>query len=275
MFTFGSGMEARMNLEKLLKKEKEDIENMLLEVETYIEKCDKVLNTYHLTCSSSHGTLQYLLNGSYVSKKDLSMVKLVAQLDYYKQIVIELKKRERVINRVLKQCDNSKLDQIYLHQCEGRRKIVTPIQEPKEIFIQRWMNEEYEASDRWDDDKNFFYTLKGEKVRSKAEKIIADELANYDVPYKYEYPLKLTVGKQIKIFRPDFIVLNCESRKEYILEHLGMMDKLSYYNFNLNKLHVFEQNGYLLGINLLITHETSDSPIDVLTLRKYIEEYFI
>ena len=121
-----------MNLEKLLKKEKEDIENMLLEVETYIEKCDKVLNTYHLTCSSSHGTSQYLLNGSYVSKKDLSMVKLVAQLDYYKQIVIELKKRERVINRVLKQCDNSKLDQIYLHQCEGRRKIVTDIRIYKE-----------------------------------------------------------------------------------------------------------------------------------------------
>ena len=29
-----------------------------------------------------------------------------------------------------------------------RRKIVTPIQEPKEMFIQRWMNEEYDASDR-------------------------------------------------------------------------------------------------------------------------------
>lgn len=150
MPTPGSGMEKRMNIEKILKKEKEDIEKMLLKMETYIEKYDNVLNTYHLTCSSSHGTSQYLLNGSYVSKKDLSIVKLVAQLDYYKQIIIELKKRERVINRVLKQCDYSKIDQIYLRQCEGRRKIVTPIQEPKEMFIQRWINEEYEASERWD-----------------------------------------------------------------------------------------------------------------------------
>ena len=117
--------------------------------------------------------------------------------------------------------------------------------------------------------------MKGEKVRSKAEKIIADELNAFNIPYRYEYPLEIFVGKQKKTFRPDFLVLNRRTRKEYVIEHLGMMDKIGYYNNNLNKIGILEQNGYLLGVNLLILHETSDSPINILTFRRYVEEYLI
>ena len=60
----------------------------------------------------------------------------------------------------------------------------------------------------------------------------------------------------------------------YMLEHLGMMDKTNYYNSSLNKLEIYEQNGYLLGKNLLILHETSEAPINVSVLRNYIDEYF-
>ena len=73
----------------------------------------------------------------------------------------------------------------------------------------------------------------------------------------------------------NFLVLNRRTRKEYVIEHLGMMDKIGYYNYNLNKIGILEQNGYLLGVNLLILHETSDSPINILTFRRYVEEYLI
>lgn len=124
-------------------------------------------------------------------------------------------------------------------------------------------------------DRQIFYSIKGERIRSKAEKIIADELmANY-IPYRYEYPLQLKVGNQTKIFRPDFIALNVRTQREYILEHLGMMNKYGYNNSSIGKIGVYEKNGYMLSKNMLITHETYDTPIDIVVLRQYIEEYLL
>lgn len=40
--------------------------------------------------------------------------------------------------------------------------------------------------------------IKGERGRSKSEKIIADELARCDIPYKYEYPLRIKDGNKDK-----------------------------------------------------------------------------
>ena len=49
-----------------------------------------------------------------------------------------------------------------------------------------------------------YYTIKGERVRSKSEKIIADELYRYQIPYKYEFPLTLaTHNRNIQLY-PDF-----------------------------------------------------------------------
>ena len=257
-----------------LKIEKEELEKIINNLKRRIDKNLEFSRNYRLSCSDSHKVPQYFINGKYVSKKNLDVVKKIAQLDYDKKILKELVKKHNAIQKLLQYCEKNTIDQIYLKQCAGRRKIVTPIQEPTDSFVKNWIAEKYEPSDRWEDDK-LFYTLKGEKVRSKAEKIIADELNVFNVPYRYEYPLEILVGKQRKIFRPDFLVLNRRTRKEYVIEHLGMMDKIGYYNNNLNKIGILEQNGYLLGVNLLILHETSDSPINILTFRRYVEEYLI
>ena len=263
-----------MDLYNELKIEKEELEKKMNDLKRRIDKDLELSRNCRLSCSDSHKVPQYFINGKYVSKKNLNLVKKVAQLDYDRKMLKELEKKHNAIQKVLQYFESNTIDQIYLKQCAGRRRIVTPIQEPSDSFIKTWMAEEYEPSDQWEEDK-FFYALKGEKVRSKAEKIIADELNAFNIPYRYEYPLEIFVGKQKKTFRPDFLVLNRRTRKEYVIEHLGMMDKIGYYNNNLNKIGILEQNGYLLGVNLLILHETSDSPINILTFRRYVEEYLI
>lgn len=264
-----------MNILKELQIEKEKTEQQIQELKQYIEKYGELSAKYKLTCSSSHNIPQYFINGKYVTKKDLKLVKTVAQIHYSQRVLNELERKAKDLRRLLQHYEDDALDQIYMKQCDGRKKIVEPVQEPKEQFIRSWKSEKYEPFEKWEDSKTFFYTIHGEKVRSKAEKMIADEFASYNIPYKYEYPLELKVGKQKKIFRPDFIVLNCNTRKEFIVEHLGMMDKFGYYNASLNKIGVLEQNGYLFGKNLLILHETSENPIDILTLRKYIENFLL
>ena len=68
-------------------------------------------------------------------------------------------------------------------------------------------------------------TEKGESVKSKSEKIIADKLNMMNIPYCYEVPLYL---KGYGYVKPDFKVLNVATRKEYYWEHYGMMDNKDY-----------------------------------------------
>lgn len=122
-------------------------------------------------------------------------------------------------------------------------------------------------------DKTEYYTTNNERVRSKSEKIIADELHMKHIPYKYEMPIQLVNrGRIIQIY-PDFTVLNKNTGKKWIIEHLGMMDKESYYENAMYKLDLYERNGWLQGKNLILLHESSVSPLNTVVVKQYIEEY--
>ena len=126
-----------------------------------------------------------------------------------------------------------------------------------------------------EDDNSEFYTIRKERVRSKSELIIADELYRYGIPYRYEKPLILeNRGRPVK-FRPDFTIMNKTGGKILIFEHLGMLDKPDYVEKNINKIDIYEKNGFLLGDNLIVTHETGKTPLSRGVLDSYIEKYLI
>lgn len=251
------------------------IERQMETLKNDMAKQRKIAGDAELVCSSSHGVPQYFVNGEYVSKKNLSRVRAIAQLDYDERVLGELDRKLKAVAKLENCYKDDAIKGVYSNLCKGRRDVIVPVIAPDDEYVSAWMAEPYEPYDRWDDVATEFYSVKGERVRSRAEKMIADELAAYNVPYKYEYPLELMNGRQTKIYRPDFLALNRRTREEFVLEHLGMMDKLGYYNSNLNKIDVMEHNGYLLGVNLLILHETSESPISIPVVRRYIEEYLI
>ena len=127
------------------------------------------------------------------------------------------------------------------------------------------------------DDSNMteFFTIKGERVRSKSELIIADELYRYNVPYHYEMPLELQNRGRTIMLRPDFTVIGRTSGSRYVYEHLGMMVEPSYVASSIRKLDLYERNGYMLGKNLILTHETKLSPLSVGVVDSYIENFFL
>ena len=110
------------------------------------------------------------------------------------------------------------------------------------------------------------------QVRSKSEKIIADTLERRGIPYKYEYPLKLKSGF---IIYPDFLILNKRTRKEYYLEHLGMIDDTDYVKNAFRRIEEMQRQGIIIGKKLLITAETSDEPLDIRILNKLIGEFLL
>ena len=116
------------------------------------------------------------------------------------------------------------------------------------------------------------YTNKGERVRSKSEKIIADMLNRYEIPYRYEYPIYLRRLGQIY---PDFTVLDVKKRKQIYWEHFGMMDNNDYCEKALRKLDIYMKNDILIGDTLIFTHETSKHPLETAVIDKLIHKYFM
>ncbi len=117
-----------------------------------------------------------------------------------------------------------------------------------------------------------YYADNGVRVRSKSEIIIANMLENTGVPYKYECPLDLAAKGTVS---PDFTCLNVRTRKEYIWEHFGMMDDEEYANKNVQKINAYEEKGYICGVNLIMTFETSRVPVNTNVVREMIERFLL
>ena len=114
--------------------------------------------------------------------------------------------------------------------------------------------------------------MNGERVRSKSEVIIADALERSGIPYKYECPRELSDGGQ-RVY-PDFTCLNLRTRKEVLWEHLGMMDNPEYASMAVKKFSSYLKNGFVLGVNLIVSMECSDKPLNQTEVRKIIQGIF-
>lgn len=214
-------------------------------------------------------------SGKYLKKKEIAVASSLANKEYSQKLLPLLHALLNNVTTLLGIYENYKLEQIYDNLCDGRKRLITSLFPLEEETICNWLAEEYISKPFPEDNLTEFYTFNGERVRSKSEKMIADEFFRYQIPYKYEHPLNLIVWGRETTFYPDFTVFSRRTGKEIIVEHLGMMDDGNYVANAMRKLELYEKNGYLLGKNLLIFHETSESPLSIKIMQQYINEYMI
>ena len=113
-------------------------------------------------------------------------------------------------------------------------------------------------------------TEKGERVRSKSEKILADFFYRNNISYKYEKPLNLS---GYGIVYPDFTFLSRKLRKEIYWEHEGMMDKPEYAIKAVKKLNSYQMNGILPGERLILTFETEQDVLNTRIVSELADKY--
>ncbi|MDR1881957.1 MAG: AAA family ATPase, partial [Prevotella sp.] len=101
----------------------------------------------------------------------------------------------------------------------------------------------------WYDNGLIHVTTKGEKVRSKSEVIIANELYHADIKYVYEKELPLSDGTK---WHPDF-TLRLKNGEEIYWEHLGMLGNRNYNNRWEYKKEIYAKNGITESNGKLIT----------------------
>ena len=201
------------------------------------------------------------------------MVQRLCQKDYDEKVLRaakrELKQLEK-LNALYEDRREPICNAVYESLAEARRKFIDPISLSDEEYVKQWEAVDYERKG-FREDAPEFYTEKGERVRSKTEILIANALKKYDVPYRYEYPLKL---EGYGLIHPDFTVLNVRRRKEICFEHMGMMDDEIYREDALRRILAYEKNGIFPGDGLVLTHETAKSPINSRIIEKVILQYF-
>lgn len=247
----------------------------LKDIEKQITDIIKDAPDEKLRCVNSKGYYQYYVGETYLGKDKRDYAKQIAKKEYCVKLKRVLNEYIKILQKASDLYQKEKLGTVYKNLYPGRKRLVEPLIKPVEEIIDEFEKIEYEGKSFDKENTTEFYTIKGERVRSKSEKIIADELHRYGIPYKYEMPLELNNWNRKVVIYPDFTALNCRTGKRWIVEHFGMMDKPSYYENALYKLDTYEKNDILLGESLILFHETSTNPLSISVVRKYIELYLL
>ena len=152
-----------------------------------------------------------------------------------------------------------------------RQLLVTPIEPIWEKELVRWYDSEYHGKEFYEGTAEIV-TEKGERVRSKSEKILADYFYRNNILYQYEKPLYL---KGYGTIYPDFTFLSKKTRKEIYWEHEGMMDKPEYAKSTVKKIESYQRNGIHLGERLILTFETELTVLNSQIVEELVEKYLV
>lgn len=227
-------------MERRILQRMEQLEN----IKKSLEKRLQGAQIRNVGCKNIRGHYRYYLDQKYVGKQEMAELKQLVQLEYYAKLLPEIEHQIVKLKKALVNIDETKLEKIYNEMHPGKRKLITSGIMSREEKIRRFEGEAYESKPI-DDERNEFYTNKGERVRSKSEKIIADHFERRGILYRYEKPLYL------------------------------MMDDSVYYNATLRKLDIYEKNDILLGRDLLVFHETGKRALNMKKVDKYIQQYLV
>lgn len=209
----------------------------------------------------------------YIKKENLSLVKALAQKQYYMLVEPVLKRNLGLLKNVMDQYHPEEIQKIYESISQKRVSFIKPLTKTLEEQIRQWMEEKYEKNNCYPENLRY-QTEQGEMVRSKSEVIIANILYQHkkNILYKYERPLEVLIGGRIKIIYPDFTILNLHTGKIVYWEHAGKMDDPHYANEFIKKVNTYVENNILPGRDVVFSYETIENSLEISVIKKMVDE---
>ena len=263
-------------IERILEQEIHQLESNIKFLEKRMEKSPEG----RLQIGHCKGCVQYYCfseksettkrHGKYIKKENMILAEQLAQKDYDKRLLQQLKEKYRKIKKAYEIYEKADCSDVYENLHADRKKLVKPLYISNEEYAKRWQEVTYQKKP-FQEGVAEIYTVKGERVRSKSEKILADTFEREGIPYRYEAPVILPKSGN-RIIHPDFSLLNVRTRSEYYLEHLGKMDDPEYAANAVRRIEDMGKNGIILGKNLLLTAETMNCPLDIRYVYALIRE---
>ena len=181
------------NLKESLLKEQSRLEKILRKAEKQLK--DAPQGTMRL--SSSKKQVQYYhcmpgekKNGRYLPKTEEQLIQRLAQKSYDEKVVKLAGKRLAQIRKITRDYEEDEIEKLFSDEHIERKKLISPIIPTWEQRVEKWVSEDYIGKE-FQEGTPVILTEKGERVRSKSEKILADYFYRNKIAYKYESPLHL------------------------------------------------------------------------------------
>lgn len=262
------------------------LKEMLLKERTRLQKIEeKIRNQLKdapegtLRISKSNNHIQYYhckeeiprKNGIYLHKTEEELVHQLAQKGYNEKVLRLVEKRLRQISRIAEEYQDDEIEKIFLREHKLRQKLICPVESTWKQQLEQWMKEEYEGKG-FKEGNPIIYSDRGERVRSKSEKILADYFYHNNIPYKYEKPLRLA---GYGVVYPDFTFLSRRTGREIYWEHEGRMDDPNYAKSAIKKIESYENNGIHIGERLILTFETESMVLSRKSIERNVKRFML
>ena len=149
--------------------------------------------------------------------------------------------------------------------------LISPGLRPLNQLAREWMEKPYERNNKYPEDLRFSTVVPNLYVRSKAEADLVSRFMHFGVPFHYEEIQR--IGREELAI--DFTLLNVRAGRKLYWDHRGMADDPDY----LKKTHYCEklylEAGIIPWVNMIVTAETKDSPLDIQWVDKLIDFYLL
>ena len=259
-----------------------DIKNELIKLKRLYKKLIEQNNKYldldckgYVSRSKRDGNFYFYQNlhkdgkliRKYIKNEDKNLIVNLTQKQYSKKISPKLYRRYYLINELIK---NLEQDSDYNKLVDYKKDLIDPVLPNYDKIVQKWYKTDYKKLD-FNNESKHYLTNKGEKVRSKSEKILADLFSSKGILYKYEAPLQIN---NFTIY-PDFTFISPYNMEEIYWEHFGMIANENYAASMIKKLSLYEKNDIRLGDNLIISMESANSGLDLEWIESNIDFYLI
>lgn len=257
------------------------LQQMLLQEQKYLEnivnKAKTGLSTApdgHLRISKDKNKIRYYHctedNGEiYIPKSDKHLPQKLAQKTYNLSVMKKAEARLKQIKKITKDYSDDEIEVLFTSLHADRQSLVTPVEPTWKQLLEEWYAEEYQGKE-FQEGTTVILTEKGERVRSKSEKILADFFYRRNILYKYEKPLYL---KGYGTVYPDFTFLSRITGQEIYWEHEGMMDKQEYVRTAVRKIESYQKNDIYPGDRLILTFETEQSVLNSKVIEGLVNKY--
>lgn len=201
----------------------------------------------------------------YIPKQERKLAEQLAQKAFETRLKKVLVKRVKILEKTSHALAETSPLGVYARQSEERKKLIFPLVTTDEQYIEQWY-EEHRGEQNSFPMSASYTTIRGETVRSKSEKMIADAYHLAGIPYVYEPAILLRNGRKR---HPDFAVLNVRLRKTIYHEHFGLMDDDDYRRSAILKMREYNRNGF--AADMMYTFEGEGIPFDQEELEFLIE----
>ena len=206
----------------------------------------------------------------YISARTgLNTIKVLAVKNYYQKVIEKAETEMKLINKLIRQKQNNPITSAYDKLHPAKKAFIEPFELTVEQQKEKWLSKEYPPFE--DQDGNFrVATKRGDYVRSRGERLIANMLYDNKIPYKYEIIHQASNGERL---RPDFQVMNPRTGELFIWEHFGMMDNPNYVNKSMmKKLGIYAIDGIYPGNSLITTFEDKTYILEESLVKRIIKE---